>query len=157
MANCYYPLTEMTFAILIKNLLCCLLFHLELSHCSVFKVRNSGLDCHASPVRNARLPSVSDLKQKLAFLGFSPSLRSILAAHNGSALRCFRTLKTEQCDFQQAACIHSCCHVSSARDARFRSISDSHQSLTTRGPRPRSAPTSLLTTIQRFFVGQALG
>ena len=38
------------------------------------------------------------MKQKLAFLGFSPSLRSILAAYNGSALRCFRTLKTEQCD-----------------------------------------------------------
>ena len=59
-----------------------------------------------SPVRNARLPSVSNLKQKLAFLGFSPSLRSILVAHNGSALRCFRTLKTEQCDLL-ASCLHS--------------------------------------------------
>ena len=46
------------------------------------------------------------MKQKLAFLGFSPSLRSILAAHNGSALRCFRTLKTEQCDLL-ASCLHS--------------------------------------------------
>ena len=46
------------------------------------------------------------MKQKLAFLGFSPSLRSILAAHNGSALRCFRTLKTEQCDLL-ASRLHS--------------------------------------------------
>ncbi|WP_204221605.1 hypothetical protein, partial [Pseudoflavonifractor sp. An176] len=75
---------EMTFAILIKNLLCCLLFHLELSHCSVFKVRNSGLDCHASPVRNARLPFASGSKQNLSIRSFSPSLRSILAAHCGS-------------------------------------------------------------------------
>ena len=39
------------------------------------------------------------------FLGFSSSLRSILAAHDGSALRCFRTLKTEQCVL--ASCLHS--------------------------------------------------
>ena len=69
------------------------------------------------------------MKQKLAFLGFSSSLRSILAAHDGSALRCFRTLKTEQCDLKQAACIHSCCHASPVRDARFRFVSDSNQNL----------------------------
>ena len=42
---------------------------------------------HASPVRDARFPSASGLKQdSCAVLGFSPSLRSIRAAHNGLAL-----------------------------------------------------------------------
>ena len=42
---------------------------------------------HAAPVRDARLPSDSGLKQdSCAVLGFSPSLRSIRAAHNGLAL-----------------------------------------------------------------------
>lgn len=42
---------------------------------------------HAAPVRNARLPSASGLKQdNYVVLGFSPSLRSIRTAHNGLAL-----------------------------------------------------------------------
>ena len=42
---------------------------------------------HAAPVRDARLPSASGLKQdNYVVLGFSPSLRSIRAAHDGLAL-----------------------------------------------------------------------
>ena len=45
------------------------------------------LPCHASPVRNARLPSVSDkTRLRFAAAGLLPSLRSIRAAHDGSAL-----------------------------------------------------------------------
>ena len=46
--------------------------------------------CHAMPVRDARLPSDSGSKQICpANLGFSPSLRSIRATHDGFALlRC---------------------------------------------------------------------
>jgi len=43
--------------------------------------------CHASPIRDAPLPSDSGHKQaRFAALGLFPSLQSRLAAHNGSAL-----------------------------------------------------------------------
>jgi len=47
---------------------------------SAHHVRSS----RASPVRDARLPFDSDSKRNLAVSGFSPSLRSIRAAHDGS-------------------------------------------------------------------------
>ena len=62
------------------------------------------LICHASPVRDARLRSVSgNTRPHVVAPGLWPSLRSIRAAHGGSALLI--------------------CHASPVRDARLRSVS----------------------------------
>ena len=51
------------------------------------RFRGEVIYCHATPVRDARLPSDSEHKQpRFAVLGLHSSLQSIRAAHDGSTL-----------------------------------------------------------------------